>query len=59
MGQHSPILTAARLLSAGLLAGVAAAFKLSGKKSRIVGVEPEGAPSMHLSMYVRDLHTCT
>lgn len=34
----------------GLLAGVAAAVKLSGSKARVVGVEPEGAQSMALSV---------
>lgn len=33
----------------GLLAGVAAAIKLSGSAARVVGVEPAGAPSMVLS----------
>lgn len=34
----------------GLLAGVAAAYKLSGSKARVVGVEPEGAQSMAISV---------
>jgi threonine dehydratase len=34
----------------GLLAGVAAAIKLSGSKARVVGVEPVGAQSMALSV---------
>ena len=34
----------------GLLAGVAAAVKLSGSKARVVGVEPEGAQSMMTSV---------
>jgi len=34
----------------GLISGIAAAIKLSGSKAKIVGVEPEGAPSMHLSL---------
>jgi threonine dehydratase len=33
----------------GLLAGIAAAVKLSGSKARVIGVEPEGANSMYLS----------
>ena len=34
----------------GLLAGVAAALKLSGNEAKIVGVEPEGACTMYLSV---------
>ena len=37
----------------GLLAGTAAAIKLSGRggeNTRVIGVEPEGAPTMHLSL---------
>lgn len=34
----------------GLLAGIAAAVKLSGSHARVIGVEPEGADSMCLSM---------
>ena len=34
----------------GLLAGVAAAVKLSGNEAKVFGVEPEGACTMYLSM---------
>ena len=33
----------------GLLAGIAAAIKLSGSSARVIGVEPTGAASMHMS----------
>ena len=33
----------------GLIAGIAAAVKLAGSKARVIGVEPTGAPSMHMS----------
>jgi len=34
----------------GLISGISAAIKLSGSKAKVIGVEPEGAPSMYLSL---------
>jgi threonine dehydratase len=42
----------------GLLAGVATAIKLSGSKARVVGVEPDGAQSMVLSVERAEASWC-
>ena len=34
----------------GLIAGVSAAIKLLSRNVRIIGIEPEGAPSMYNSL---------
>src|SRR5208282_3159015 len=41
----------------GLISGISAAVKLSGKKTRVIGVQPEGSPSMYRSWRAGALST--